>query len=180
MRSGIMTKKKKKKNYIDFEADAGQGFENFDKPPTKINVFDRARKIKSWNMFIHLVEQENITPAEALVTVLKHVKKNWNQFKIIKDPEQREAVAYLLQWEEKLTRKRLYASDQLKDFCTWTGYKIPKSYKTFENEMAAFRAVFDAKRSKTGEYARKQLLRAEEKLRLKLEKIKKLKRSSRT
>ena len=46
MRSGIMTKKKKKKNYIDFEADAGQGFENFDKPPTKINVFDRARKIK--------------------------------------------------------------------------------------------------------------------------------------
>ena len=163
-----------------FLRDAGHGLENFDKPPTKTNVFDRARKIKSWNMFIHLVEQENITPAEALVTVLKHVKKNWNQFKIIKDPQQREAVAYLLQWEDKLTRKQLYVSDQLKDFCTWTSYKIPKSYKTFENEMAAFRAVFGKKRSKTGEYARKQLLRAEEKLKKKIEKIRNLKRSSRT
>ena len=176
-----MAKKKKELTLQQmFLRDAGQGLENFDKPPTKINVFDRARKIKSWNMFIHLVEQENITPAEALVTVLKHVKKNWNQFKIIKDPQQREAVAYLLQWEDKLTRKQLYVSDQLKDFCTWTGYKIPKSYKTFENEMAAFRAVFDAKRSKTGEYARKQLLRAEEKLKKKIEKIRNLKRSSRT
>ena len=44
--------------------------------------------------------------------------------------------------------------------------------------MAAFRAVFGAKRSKTGEYKRKQLLRAEEKLTLKLEKIKKLKRTN--
>jgi hypothetical protein len=40
--------------------------------------------------------------------------------------------------------------------------------------------VFDAKRSKTGEYKRKQLLKAEEKVLMKLEKIKKLKRSSRT
>ena len=60
-----------------------------------------------------------------------------NQFKIIKDPEQRGAVAYLLQWEEKLKRKRLYDSDQLKDFCTLTGYKKPRTYKTFENETSA-------------------------------------------
>ena len=77
-----MTKKKKKKNYIDFEADAGQGFENFDKPPTRINVFDRARKIKTWNMFIHLVEQENITPADEIYlsnsTFLSLRKQNIN------------------------------------------------------------------------------------------------------
>ena len=81
MRSGIMTKKKKKKNYIDLEADAGQGLENFDKPPTRINVFDRARKIKTWNMFIHLVEQENISPADALTIILKHLKQSTTVWK---------------------------------------------------------------------------------------------------
>ena len=175
-----MTRKKKKIKSIDFEADAGQGFENFDQPPTRVNVFDRARKIKTWNMFIHLVEQENITPADALVAVLKHVKKNWNEFKIIKDPQQIGSIANLLEWEEKLTRQKLYDSAYLYDFCKWTGYKKPKAYKTFENEMALFRNVFGKKRSKTGEYARKQLMKAEEKLKLKLEKIKKLKKSSRT
>ena len=161
-----MKKKKKKKkiskNLSDlFEADAGKGFENFNKA-TLINVFYRAKKIKSWNMFIHLAEQENITPGEALTVVLKHVKKNWNQFKILKDPNQIEAIAYLLQWEEKLGRKRLYDSDQLKDFCTWTGYKIPKTYHTFENEMADVREVFGIKRTKTGAYTAKQLKKARE------------------
>ena len=59
-----------------------------DQRPTRINVFDRARKIKTWNMFIHLVEQENITPAEALTVILKHVKKSWNKYKILNDPDQ--------------------------------------------------------------------------------------------
>ena len=78
-----MTRKKKKKLSKGllslFEKDAGKGFENFDKPPTRINVFDRARKIKTWNMFIHLVEQEKITPADALTVILKHIKKSWNR-----------------------------------------------------------------------------------------------------
>ena len=176
-----MAKKKKELTLRQmFLRDAGQGLENFDKAPTRINVFDRARKIKSWNMFIHLVEQENITPAEALVSVLKHVKKNWNQFKIIKDSDQRGAIAYLLQWEEKLKRKRLYDSDELKDFCTWTGYKIPKSYKTFENEMTLFRDVFGKKRDHSGKYSRELLIKAEEKALMKLEKIRKLNKSSRS
>ena len=68
-------------------------------------------------------------------------------FKIIKDPEQREAVAYLLQWEEKLTRKRLYASDQLKDFCTWTGYKR-QGYSRFQDDLTRFKAEFGLKRKK--------------------------------
>ena len=75
-----MTRKKKKKLSKGllslFEKDAGKGFENFDKPPTRINVFDRARKIKTWNMFIHLVEQENIPPADALTIILKHLSKS--------------------------------------------------------------------------------------------------------
>ena len=90
-----------------FERDAGQGLENFDKPPTKVNVFERASKIKTWNMFIHLAEQENITPAEALVVVLKHIRKNWTRLKILKDPQQMEAIANLLKWEDKIKRKKL-------------------------------------------------------------------------
>ena len=65
---------------------------------------------KIWNMFIHLVEQKNITPAEALTMVLKGKKKNWNEYKIIKDSDQREAITDLLLWEDKISRKRLYDS----------------------------------------------------------------------
>ena len=36
-----------------------------DQRPNRINVFERASKIKTWNMFIHLVEQENISPAQS-------------------------------------------------------------------------------------------------------------------
>ena len=159
-----MTRKKKKKLSKGllslFEKDAGKGFENFDKPPTRINVFDRARKIKTWNMFIHLVEQENITPAEALTIVLKHVKKHWNEFKILKDTDQAESIAKLLEWETKLTRGRLFDSQYLKDFANMTGYKIPRTYNTFQNEMALFRNVFGKKRTKTGAYTKKQLEKA--------------------
>jgi HEAT repeat protein len=136
MRSGKnMTRKKKKLSLQQmFERDAGQGLENFDKPPTKVNVFERASKIKTWNMFIHLVEQENITPAEALIVVLKHVKKNWTRLKILKDPQQMEAIANLLKWENKIKRKKLYHSQYLEDFAEMTGYKIPN---TFHGKIAA-------------------------------------------
>ena len=147
MRSGIMTKKKKKKNYIDFEADAGQGFENFDKPPTRINVFDRARKIKTWNMFIHLVEQENITPAEALTVILKHVKKSWNKYKISRDPDQRGAILTLLELQSKIGNRKLYDHKYLNDFCAWTGYK-KKSFSRFQDDLSMFKAKFGGKRKK--------------------------------
>ena len=159
MRSGKnMTRKKKKLSLQQmFERDAGQGLENFDKPPTKVNVFERASKIKTWNMFIHLVEQENITPAEALTVVLKHVKKNWTRLKILKDPQQMEAIANLLKWENKIKRKKLYQSQYLEDFAQMTGYKIPNTFHTFETEMALFRNVFGAKRDKSGKFSLERL-----------------------
>jgi|TARA_B110001454_G_scaffold216727_1_gene240520 hypothetical protein len=147
MRSGIMTKKKKKKNYIDFEADAGQGFENFDKPPTRINVFDRARKIKTWNMFIHLVEQENISPADALTIILKHVKKSWDKYKILNDPDQAGAIIMLLDWQDKMGARKLYDHKYLNDFCAWTGYK-KKSFSRFQDDLSMFKAKFGGKRKK--------------------------------
>tara|TARA_Y100000031_G_C8072681_1_gene315815 strand:+ start:106 stop:636 length:531 start_codon:yes stop_codon:yes gene_type:complete len=163
-----MTKKKTKKKIKKtsktllelFEADSASSFENFDAPPTIVNVFDRARKIKTWNMFIHLAEQENITPAEALTIVLKHVKKHWNEFKILKDTDQAESIAKLLEWETKLSRGKLFDHQYLKDFANMTGYKIPRTYNTFQNEMALFRNVFGKKRTKTGAYTKKQLEKA--------------------
>ena len=109
-----MTRKKKKKLSKGllslFEKDAGKGFENFDKPPTRINVFDRARKIKTWNMFIHLVEQENIPPADALTIILKHLKQStsaWKKYKILNDPDQVGAIVMLLEWQDKLGQHRM-------------------------------------------------------------------------
>ena len=143
-----MAKKKKELTLQQmFERDAGQGLENFDKPPTKINVFDRARKIKTWNMFIHLVEQENITPADALTIILKHVKKSWNKYKILGDPDQRGAILMLLEWQDKMGTRKLYDHEYLNDFCAWTGYK-KKSYSRFQDDLSTFRAAFGVKRKK--------------------------------
>ena len=146
-----MTKKKKKKPSKEllslFEKDKGKGLENFDKPPTRINVFDRARKIKTWNMFIHLVEQENITPADALTIILKHVKKSWDKYKILNDPDQAGAIIMLLDWQDKMGARKLYDHKYLNDFCAWTGYKKP-SLSRFGDDLSEFRAKFGGKRKK--------------------------------
>ena len=146
-----MTRKKKKKLSKGllslFEKDAGKGFENFDKPPTRINVFDRARKIKTWNMFIHLVEQENITPADALTIILKHVKKSWDKYKILNDPDQAGAIIMLLDWQDKMGARKLYDHKYLNDFCAWTGYKKP-SYSRFQDDLTTFKVQFGGKRKK--------------------------------
>ena len=149
-----MTKKKKKKPSKEllslFEKDAGKGFENFNKPPTRINVFARARKIKTWNMFIQLVEKENIAPADALTIILKHLSKStsaWNKYKISKDPDQRGAIMMLLDWQEKMGARKLYDHKYLKDFCTWTGYKR-QGYSRFQDDLTRFKAEFGLKRKK--------------------------------
>ena len=146
-----MTRKKKKKLSKEllslFEKDAGKGFENFNKPPTRINVFDRARKIKTWNMFIHLVEQENITPADALTLILKHIKKSWNKYKILNDPDQVGAIIILLDWQDKMGARKLYDHKYLNDFCAWTGYKKP-SYSRFQDDLTSFKVKFGGSRKK--------------------------------
>jgi hypothetical protein len=146
-----MTRKKKKKLSKEllslFEKDADKGFENFNKPPTRINVFDRARKIKTWNMFIHLVEQENITPADALTLILKHIKKSWNKYKILNDPDQVGAIIILLDWQDKMGARKLYDHKYLNDFCAWTGYKKP-SYSRFQDDLTSFKVKFGGSRKK--------------------------------
>ena len=146
-----MAKKKKQKISKEllslFEKDAEKGLEDFNKPPTKINVFDRAKKIKTWNMFIHLVEQENISPADALTIILKHVKRSWDKYKILGDPDQIGTVGMLLEWQDKMGAKKLYHHKYLNDFCAWTGYK-KKSYSRFQDDLSKFKTKFGGKRKK--------------------------------
>ena len=141
-------KKKPSKELLSlFEKDAGKGLENFNKPPTRINVFKRASKIKTWDMFNHLVEQENITPAEALTVILKHVKKSWNKYKILREGDHLGAILGLLELQGKLGARKLYDHEYLNDFCAWTGYK-KKSYSRFQDDLSTFRAAFGVKRKK--------------------------------
>ena len=161
MRSGKMTKKKKKKKTLTdlFIQDAGAGMENFDAPPNIVNVFDRARKIKTWKEFIYYAEQENLQPSDALLFCYKGIKKSWNKFKILNDPDQLGAIVMLLDAEQKLGRKRLWVSEEFKQFREWTGYK-PKSESKYNNDMTMFREHLGLKRKHDGTYTRKQLAAA--------------------
>ena len=163
MRSGKMTKKKKKKKTLTdlFIQDAGMGLEwlnedGSDKFVQVRNMMGIARSIKTWKQFIYYAEEQNLQPSDALLFCYKAIKRSWNKYKIFNDPDQVGAIVMLLDAEKKLTRKRLYVSEELKQFCAWTGYKV-KSYDKFENDMAAFRDLFGIKRNHDGTYSRKQI-----------------------
>ena len=166
MRSGKMTKKKKKKINLTalFEKDAGKGLEwinedGSDKFVQVRNVFGVARKIKTWKEFIYYAEEQNLQPSEALVFAYKGIKKSWNKFKILNDPDQLGAIVMLLDAEQKLGRKRLWVSEEFQQFCEWTGYK-PKSESKYNNDMTMFREHLGLKRKHDGTYTRKQLAAA--------------------
>ena len=129
-----------------------------DQRPNRINVFKRASKIKTWNMFIHLVEQENITPADALTIILKHLKQSttaWKKYKIAGDPDQVGAIWMLLEWQDKIGTRKLYQHKYLKDFCTWTGYK-KKSFSRFEDDLSMFRVALGIGRKNDGTFSLKR------------------------
>ena len=166
MRSGKMTKKKKKKKsrLIDFEADAGAGFENInedgsDKFVQVRNMMGIARSIKTWKEFFYYAEEQNLQPSDALLFCYKGIKKSWNKFKILNDPDQLGAIVMLLDAEQKLGRKRLWVSEEFQQFCEWTGYK-PKSESKYNNDMTMFREHLGLKRKHDGTYTRKQLAAA--------------------
>ena len=124
-----------------------------DQRPTRINVFKRASKIKTWNMFNHLVEQENITPAEALTIILKHVKKSWNKYKILREGDHLGAILGLLELQGKLGAYKLYHHKYLNDFCAWTGYK-KTTFDTFQNNLTTFRYALGIGKKNTGAFTK--------------------------
>ena len=86
MRSGKMTKKKKKKKTLTdlFIQDAGMGLEwlnedGSDKFVQVRNMMGIARSIKTWKEFIYYAEEQNLQPSEALVFAYKGIMKSWNK-----------------------------------------------------------------------------------------------------
>ena len=119
--------------------------------PVRINVFQRAKKIKTWSRFVQLAEQENISPAEALTLMLAHIKRRWLKYKIIQDPDQRGAILMLLSWQKKMGARKLYQHPNLKDFCSWTGYK-KLSYSTFQDDLTKLSQALGVGKKNTGAF----------------------------
>jgi hypothetical protein len=154
-----MSKKKKKKKIKkssvsklllkEFRADAGKGFENFNKV-FRINVFDEAAKVKSFKQLENFIEHymPAVSASDAARIIAKEVKANWNTYKIMKDPEHYGAIAQLLSSIDNKNAKRIYNSQTLKRFCMLTGYKKPKTDKTFQHDITMFKAYFGVKRKK--------------------------------
>ena len=66
----------------------------------------------------------------------------------MKDPEHYGAIAQLLSSIDNKNAKRIYNSQTLKRFCMLTGYKKPKTDKTFQHDITMFKAYFGVKRRK--------------------------------
>tara|TARA_Y100000310_G_scaffold262908_1_gene272752 strand:- start:487 stop:1038 length:552 start_codon:yes stop_codon:yes gene_type:complete len=152
-----MTKKKKKakrfKSSIDFEKDGKKLWKNFNSKPVKVNVFDKARSIKTWRQLQHILESYApgvAYPSTVAEIILKHVRDNWNTYKIFKDPDQYGAIVVLVNFVTKVGAPKAYNSQHLKIFCRWTGYKKPKTLKTFKNDMTTIKEFLGVKRIHTG------------------------------
>jgi len=138
-----MTKKKKKALTLRqmMLRDAGKGLENFNKPPTKINVFARASKIKTWRQLQHILESYApgvAYPSTVAEIILKHVRDNWNTYKILSDPDHYGAIVRLVNFVSKVGAPKAFKSQHLKVFCRWTGFRKPTTVNTFFNDGRMF------------------------------------------
>jgi len=136
---------------LQLEKDGKEFWKNFNPKPVKVNVFDKARSIKTWKQLQHILEAH--TPAVAYPStvaeiILKHVKDNWNTYKIFKDTDHHGAIMKLVSFVAKVGAPRAYKSQHLKVFCKWTGFRKPTNVNTFFNDMTMFRAFLGVKRKK--------------------------------
>ena len=145
----------KRKNKIDLEKDGKEFWSSPagisiiasaqgkpDPYAVRINVFSEAKKVKNFKQLERFFElyAPGVTAADAAEIVTRHIKdssKNWNLFKILKDPEYHSEVFKLLHWidTKKGGAPAAYEHRVLKIFAAKTGYKIPPSIKTFQNEL---------------------------------------------
>ena len=129
--------------------DAGKGMENFDKA-VYVNVYDEARKVKNYKQLERFVEQyiPSMSAADIAAATLDHAKDKWNLVKILKDPDHHGAVFQLLDYIDKHTAKKTFDSIALVKFIQMTGYKRPKTIKTFQEHITMFKNHFGMKRKK--------------------------------
>jgi|ETNmetMinimDraft_33_1059910.scaffolds.fasta_scaffold28200_2 hypothetical protein len=129
--------------------DAGKGMENFDKP-VYVNVFEEGKKVTNYKQLERFIEQyiPSMSAADVAAAALNHAKDKWNVVKILKDPEHHGAVFQLLDYIDKNTAKKTYDSEKLVRFIGYTGYKKPKTIKTFQEHITMFKNHFGIKRPK--------------------------------
>lgn len=139
--------------------DAGKGLENFNPKPVKVNVFDKARSIKTWRQLQHILELYApgvAYPSTVAEIILKHVKDNWNTLKILSDPDHYGAIVKLVNFVSKVGAPRAFKSQHLKVFCKWTGFRKPTTVNTFFNDVTMFRHFLGVNRDKSGKYSKKR------------------------
>ena len=158
-------KEKKTKSKIDFEADAGKGLENFDKA-TVTSVYWYANQVKNYKQLEEFIEKygPTLSPADIATAAMNHLKNNWHQVKILKDPEHKGSVLTLIQavddrqggakkvWNEYNNQTAHWneRTGALAEFIIQTGYKIAKSAHSFQEHMTEFKEYYGLK--KVGKY----------------------------
>ena len=145
-----------------FIRDAGDGFGTLQKTVDRKNFeFLANRDVKTFEDLQKFIKKTNITPKEAAAAIARHAVQgsNWTKYQIIRSKSERSMIKALHGMEKKLTTKGLYGDPWLEDFADITGYQIPKSMKTFYNEMTEFKKVFGANRKHDGTFTRERQLK---------------------
>ncbi len=129
--------------------DGKEFWKNFNPKPTKVNVFDEARSIKSWDQLRYILEAYAPAvayPSTVAEIILKHVKDNWKYYQILGEPDNYGALAQLINFVSRVGAARAYKSQHLRVFCRWTGYEKPKKLDTFKNHITEFKDFLGVKR----------------------------------
>lgn len=137
-----------KKAGIDLRAD-GEKYP-FKEEIVKVNVFDEAGKVKNFSQLERFFElyMPGVSAADAAKIVTKYIKSNrdksWTLYKILKDPEYHGEIFKLLHWidTKKGGAPAAYKHRVLRIFAAKTGYEIPPSIKTFQNEVTIIKEHF--------------------------------------
>ena len=139
--------------------DAGKGLENFDKV-FLTNVFYEARQVKDFKQLERFIEKHaaGMDAADVAVAAAKYAKENWNIYKIAKDPDCHGSVFELLDEIDKKKggavevwkrwKNNPYFHRGLSKFAFDTGYKVPKTSKTFQEQVTMFKKYFKLNRKK--------------------------------
>jgi len=152
---------------FDLRADAAKQKDMFSRIYVD-NIFEQAKRLKNFNELERFIEHfmPGVSAADAGTIIAKYTKDHWTLFKILKDPEYHGEVFKLLHWidTKKGGAPAAYNHRVLRIFAAKTGYKIPPTIKTFQNEITIIKDHFDMSRKKTGKYKREQLEAAAAKL----------------
>ena len=129
--------------------DAGKGLEDFNRV-YKINVFDEANNVRNYKQLERYIENyiPSMSAADVAWVAAKYAKDNWMVVKIMKDPDNYAAVSQQLNSIAKKNAKKVYNGPELKRFIMLTGYKKPRTDKTFQEHVTLFKDHRGQKRSK--------------------------------